>query len=51
MELPEIRWEVVNWIHLAQDMFQWRTPLNTMMNFRVSKSQEISCIAERVLAS
>jgi hypothetical protein len=32
IDVPEIGWEVVNWIHLAQDRHQWRTFINTMMN-------------------
>jgi hypothetical protein len=32
----ETWWEVVDWIHLAQDMDQWRALMNTVMNLRVS---------------
>jgi hypothetical protein len=28
----EIRWKVVDWIHLAQDRDQWRARVNTIMN-------------------
>jgi len=31
MDLREIRWEVVEWIHLAQDRDQWRALVNTLM--------------------
>jgi hypothetical protein len=27
-------WQVVDWIHLAQDKYQWRDILNTKMDFR-----------------
>jgi hypothetical protein len=33
--LREIRWKVVDWIHLAQDRDQWRTLVDTIMNLRV----------------
>jgi len=35
MELREIGWEIVEWIHLAQDRYQWRALENTVMNLRV----------------
>jgi hypothetical protein len=31
----EVVWEVVDWIHLAQDANQWRDIVNTVMNLRV----------------
>jgi hypothetical protein len=34
----DLRWigiDGVNWIHLAQDRFQWRAFVNTVMNLRV----------------
>jgi hypothetical protein len=34
-DLQEIRWEGVDWIHLAQDRDQWRALVNTVMNLRV----------------
>jgi hypothetical protein len=37
MDLREIRWEGAGWIHLAQDKDQWRTLVNTLTNFRVTK--------------
>jgi hypothetical protein len=35
MNLKEIKWEVVDWIHLAQDSSQWQDIMNTVTNFRV----------------
>jgi hypothetical protein len=35
MDLREMRWEGVNWIHLAQDKDQWQAPVNTIMNLKV----------------
>jgi len=35
MDLVEIEWEDVDWMHLAQDRDQWRAPMNTVMNLRV----------------
>jgi hypothetical protein len=35
MDLTEIRWAVVDWIHLAQDRDQWWAVVNTVMNLRV----------------
>jgi hypothetical protein len=35
MDLREIGWEGVGWIHLAQDRDQWQSLVNTIMNFRV----------------
>jgi hypothetical protein len=35
MDLREIEWEVVDWIHLAQGRDKRRAVVNTVMNFRV----------------
>jgi hypothetical protein len=35
MDLREIGIDGANWIQLAQDRVQWRTCVNTVMNFRV----------------
>jgi hypothetical protein len=34
IDLREIGWEGVDRIHLAQDRYQWRTPVNTVTNLR-----------------
>jgi uncharacterized protein YebE (UPF0316 family) len=35
MNLREIGWGVVEWIHLAQDRDRWRAVVNAVMNLRV----------------
>jgi len=35
MDLGDIGWEGVDWIHLAQDIEQWRSVVNTVMELRV----------------
>jgi hypothetical protein len=35
MDLREIEWEGVDWMHLAQDMDQWWADVNTVMILRV----------------
>jgi hypothetical protein len=35
MDFREIRWEVVDWIHVAQDRVQWQAVVNTIMNLSV----------------
>jgi len=35
MDLREIGWEGVDWIHLAQDRDQWQDLVNTVMNLQV----------------
>jgi hypothetical protein len=32
VDVREIGWEDVNWIHLAQDRDQWRALVNAVMN-------------------
>jgi hypothetical protein len=35
MDLREIGWNGVDWIDLAQDNYQWRALVKTVMNLRV----------------
>jgi len=35
MNLREVEWEGVDWMHLAQDRDQWRGVVNMVMNLRV----------------
>jgi hypothetical protein len=35
MDLREIGWESVDWMHLAYHREQWRAVVNTVMNLRV----------------
>jgi hypothetical protein len=39
MDLSEIGWKGVDWMHLAQDRDQWRAVVNTVMNFRLHKRE------------
>jgi hypothetical protein len=39
MDLREIGWGSVEWIHLAQDRDHWRALVNTVMNLRVLAPQ------------
>jgi hypothetical protein len=34
MDIMEVGWEGVDWMHLAQDRDQWRVFVNTVINFR-----------------
>jgi hypothetical protein len=38
MDLKEIGWGGIDWIHLAQDSDQWRILVNTVMNLRVPEN-------------
>jgi hypothetical protein len=42
MDLREIGWEGVEWMHLAQDRDQWQALVNVVMNLCVHKKQGIS---------
>jgi hypothetical protein len=35
MDVREIGWEVVDWMHVAQDRYQWWAIVNTVMNLWV----------------
>jgi hypothetical protein len=35
MDLREIKWEDVDWMHLAQDRDQWKAIVNMVMNLWV----------------
>jgi hypothetical protein len=36
IDLRGIGWGGMDWVHLAQDRYQWRALVNTVMNLRVS---------------
>jgi hypothetical protein len=46
MDLQEIRWEGVDWIHLAQDRDWWHTVVDMAMNlqipYKVGNSESLS---------
>jgi len=35
MDLEDIEYEDVDWMHLAQDRDQWRSLVNTVMKLRI----------------
>jgi hypothetical protein len=35
MDLREVGWEGVDWMHLAEDQDQWQTLVNMVMNLQV----------------
>jgi hypothetical protein len=35
MDLWEIEWEVVDWMHVAQDRDWWQVLMNTIMNLQI----------------
>jgi hypothetical protein len=42
IHLREIRWEFVDWIHLAEDRNQWQALVNMVMNFGFHKRRAVS---------
>jgi hypothetical protein len=44
MDLREIGWKDVDWVHMAQDRDQWQDLVNTVINLRVPK-KEGSCLS------
>jgi hypothetical protein len=42
MDLREIEWEDVDWMHVAQDRDQWRALVNAVMNLRFHTWRGIS---------
>jgi hypothetical protein len=38
MDLREIGWKVLDWIHVAQDRDQWRAVVKTILILRVSSN-------------
>jgi hypothetical protein len=51
MDLREIVWGDMDWIDLAQDRYQCRALVNTVMNFGFHKMLGNSSVAERLAAS
>jgi len=35
MDLMEVGWKDVDWIHIAEDRDQWRAVVNNLMNLHV----------------
>jgi hypothetical protein len=41
LDIRELGWGVVDWMHLAQDRDQWRAVVNMVMNLPVHKRQGV----------
>jgi len=51
LDLREIGWEGVDWMHLTQDRGQWRASVNTLMNLRVPQKRGNSWLVVWLVAS
>jgi hypothetical protein len=40
LDIMAVRWEVVDWIHMAQERDQWRNLVKTVMDLRVLEKAE-----------
>jgi hypothetical protein len=47
MDLTNVDWDGVDWIHLALDRVQWRALVNTVMNLRFYRVIKSHCAAGR----
>jgi hypothetical protein len=47
MDLKEIGWDGMDWIHLAQDRDQWRALVNTVMNLEFLSSRTTGGFSRR----
>jgi hypothetical protein len=48
MDLREIGWGVMDWIHLAQDTDQWRALVNTVMKLQVHRMLGYSWVSAQL---
>jgi len=51
VDLNEIMWESLDWIHVTQDRSQWRTVVNTIVNLRLPQWRGVFFLVERRLLS
>jgi hypothetical protein len=47
MDLREIRWNIMDWIHVAEDKDRWRVIVYMVINLLMGSSR----VAERLVAS
>jgi hypothetical protein len=50
MDLREVGWSNIDWIHLTQDRDQWQVLVNTVINLRLHEIFGNSSASERLLA-
>jgi DNA-directed RNA polymerase delta subunit len=46
MNLGEVWWEFVDWMHLDQYRDQWWAPVNKVITFEFHNRREIYCVVE-----
>jgi hypothetical protein len=51
MDLTEVGWKRLDWIHLAQERDQWRALVNRVKNFVFHKGWGIFCAGDLLLSS
>jgi hypothetical protein len=51
LNTKELRWEIMDWIYLAQDRTEWWAHVNMVINYWMHKRTGTSEVTRRVLTS